>query len=231
MLSADRVAGGLVLLKAVDVVLRGPGAPPLVVWAAAVSAFVGAAVVLLVGRGSRGTWAVLAVATAAVCVDAPVELRRQHLVLLAGVALAATVARDERERLLLWRFQLTALYGTAAAAKLNETFLGGDVLAVALRDGPLPVVRSTGVLLAAGVVVVAVEAALAVTPWVARLRVPGTALAALLHVAALPALASDPFVGLRLLFFGGTAVLLHAASAGLVRPGPRSGSPGGSARR
>ena len=131
------------------------------------------------------------------------------------------MAGDARERLLLWRVQLTALYGIAALAKVNESFLGGDVLARGVIAAPLwsallpppPVV----VLVLAGIALIATEALLAVTPWIPRLRRRGTYLAAGLHGLALPFMATSPLVGLRLVVFGGAAVLLHAASAGLVR--------------
>lgn len=226
VLSADRVVGALVLLKSVDLALRGPGELPAALWAVALAGWAAAGLALaarvLVGRGA---WCGLLLSALAIAVDAPLELRRQHLVLLLGVALAALVARDVAERLLLWRWQLTALYGTATLAKLNESFLGGDVVATALRDGPLPLVLPLPALLVAGLTLLVVEAVLAVTPWVPRWRRPGTALAAVLHLAAVPLLAGDPLVGLRLAFFGGTAVLLHAASAGLlVVPGQRTGA-------
>lgn len=209
MLTADRVVGALVLLKAVDVALRGPGGP---LWAPALAALVAGAAVLLLGRDG---WSLVLAGAVAVAVDAPLELRRQHLVLLAGVALAAVVARDARERLLLWRVQLAVLYGVAALAKANETFLGGDVLALALRDGPLALRLPLPLLLGLGVLVVLVEAALALAPWRPGWRRAGTAAAAVLHTGAL-LLAADALVGLRVVFFGGLAVLLHAASAGLL---------------
>jgi len=62
-----------------------------------------------------------------------------------------------------------------------------------------------------------VEVSLAVAPWVARLRRPGTALAVAFHSATLMLVTNDPLVGLRLVVFGGTAVLLHAASASLLK--------------
>lgn len=74
----------------------------------------------------------------------------------------------------------------------------------------------TPVVIAAGVLLVVVELALAVTPWVPRLRVAGTVLAAGFHLAAVPLVGVEPVVALRLVVFGGLAVLLHAASAGLV---------------
>lgn len=230
VLSADRVVGALVLLKSVDLALRGPGQLPDAVWAVALAGWVAAGLALAAcARVGRTAWCGLLLSGLAIAVDAPLELRRQHLVLLLGTALAAVVARTAGERLQLWRWQLTALYGTATLAKLNESFLGGDVLATALRDGPLPVVLGLPALVAAGLAVLAVEAVLAVTPWLARLRRPGTALAAVLHLAAVPLLAGDPLVGLRLVFFGGLAVLLHATSAGLLAVPERAQPVGASA--
>ena len=101
----------------------------------------------------------------------------QHTVLLAFVGLAGAVARDAAERLVLWRVQLSVLYGVAAVAKLNASFLGGDVLAGSLRDGPLPVSLPLPALLVAGVGVVLLEALLAVAPWVPRFRRPALGVA------------------------------------------------------
>lgn len=205
MLTVGRIVGALVLLKGVDLGLNGTNALLLALWLAAG---------LLLLRDRDLGWPVLLGAGLVLAASSPGELRRQHLVLLIGIALVATVTRDDRERLLLWRTQLSVLYGVAAVAKLNEAFLSGTVLAEALRV-PLPLPA----LLALGVGLLAVEALLAVTPWVPRLRRPGTAVAAALHGTALLVVAGGPLVTLRLVVFGGATVLLHAASAGLVRPG------------
>jgi hypothetical protein len=221
VLNADRLGGALVLIKAVDVAVRGPVELPAPLWAAALAVWVAGGLGLLSGRAARPFWAAVLVAGAGFAVDYPLELRRHHLVLLLAVALGAAVARDRAERLLLWRVELSTLYGVAALAKVNESFLGGDVLARGVVAAPvwsalLPP-PPLALLLLAGVGLIAAEAALAVTPWVPRLRRPGAAVAAVLHGAALPLAATSPLVGLRLLVFGGTAVLLHAASAELVR--------------
>jgi hypothetical protein len=221
-LHADRVVGALVLVKAVDVLARGPSALPAPAWVLVLAAFVSGGAGLAAGtvRRTPGCWALVLGGAAVLAVDFPVDLRRQHLVLLMGVALVALVARDADERLLLWRVQLTALYGVAALAKLNESFLGGDVLVRAVVDAPLwsavlPL-PPPALLVGAGTLLVAAELALAVTPWVARLRVAGTVVAALLHGGVLLLVSTDPLVAVRLVVFGGTAVLLHAVSAGLV---------------
>lgn len=227
MLSADRVAGALVLVKAVDVVARGPQELPAPVWVVVLALWSAAGLALLVGAArGRLWWGLVVLAGAAFAVDYPLDLRRQHLVLLMGMALAATVARTDAERLLLWRAQLSALYGFAAVAKLNESYLGGNVLAGAVFEAPLwssvLAVPTTSVLVLSGVALIAAEGVLAVTPWVPRWRVAGTALAAAVHVGALLFVSDDPLVALRLVVFGGTAVLLHATSAGLVGvSGPR----------
>lgn len=222
VVNADRIAAALVLLKSVDVLFRGPQRWPLLLWFAAISLWLVGAGLLLVASDwsrSRVAWSLVLLGGLGVLADAPVELRWQHTVLLTAVALGAVVARDSSERLLLWRIELSVLYGVAALAKVNESFLGGDVLAravggTALGRSLLP--DSTALLLLAGGAVVLTELVLAVTPWTPRLRVPGTLLAAALHLGGLLLLSVDVLVGLRLLFFGGTAVLLHAASAGLV---------------
>ena len=228
-LDADRVAGALVLLKALDVAVRGPGRLPTTLWALVLAALVGGAASLLaadrapgpLGRSARLRWLVVGVAAAGVVVDLPRELRLQHTVVLLWLAAGAVVARTARERLLLWRVQITALYGASAAAKVNEAYLGGDVMARSVVQEPvwsalLPLPPPT-VLVLMGVGLIATEAALAVTPWVPRLRRPGLALAVALHVVALVLVADAPIVKLRLAFFGGLGVLLHATSAGVLR--------------
>ena len=222
--TADRVVGALVLVKALDVVARGAGQLPAPLWAAVLVVFVTGGAGLLAGPGrrttSRACWTAVLLGAAGIAADFPVDLRRQHLFLLMGVALGALVARGTAERLVLWRVQLSALYAIAALAKVNESFLGGDVLVRAVVAAPfwsalLPF-PPPPVLVVAGVALIAVELLLAVTPWVPRLRRLGTALAAVLHGAVLVLVSTDPLVAGRLLVFGGLAVLLHAASAGLV---------------
>ena len=208
MLTFPRLLGVLVLVKALDVALRDGSLPALAVWGAA-------GVALLLGRDGRLWWAVLLVGGAGLAADLPLDLRRQHLVLLMGVALVGAATARGDERLLLWRLQLTALYGFAAVAKLNETFLSGTVLAAALEGGPVPLPRlPVPVLVALGVALVAVEVLLAVTPWV--LQRAGVLLAAAFHGTALLVVGGGPLVTLRLVVFGGTAVLLHAVVAGVV---------------
>lgn len=212
------------LVKAVDVVARGPAALPPVLWGGVLALWVAGGLALLSSPSqlgvARACWAAVLVAGIGIAVDAPLELGRQHLVLLVGVALVGVVAREDGERLLLWRMQLTALYGVAALSKVNESFLGGDVLAGAVVAAPLwswllPT-PPLALLVLAGVALIATETTLAVTPWVSRLRRPGTVVAALLHGAALLLVSTDPLVALRLVVFGGATVLLHSVSAGLV---------------
>lgn len=212
MLTVGRLGGALVLLKAVDVVARGPDQLPLLLWLAAVSVWVAGAGLLLAGRYERPGWALVLAAGLALAADFPADLRRQHLVLLLLIALVAALTEEARERLLLWRVQLSALYGTAGLAKVNESFLSGTVLASAVPRLPL------ALLVVASVAVVAVELLLAATPWIPRLRRAGVVIASALHLGALALLSVTPEVGLRLVVFGGAAVLLCAVSAGLVTP-------------
>lgn len=215
MLTLPRGIGALALLKALDPLLRGPQDLPLALWAPALAVWVlGGAALLVAQRG----WLLLLAGGLGLAADLPLELRRQHLVLLLLVALAGAVARDDGELLLLVRVQLTALYGVAALAKLNAGFLGGDALAGALAvRPPLPVLLLLGLLVVVG------EALLALAPWVPRLRTAALLLAAALHGGALLLLAGGPLVTLRLAVFGGAAVLLVAVSAGRVPVGaPRT---------
>lgn len=216
MLTAGRIVGALVLLKDVDVVARGPAQQP-VAWALAVGLLAAGGGLLVAGR-ERPAWALVLGGCLAAAVDLPAELIWQHTVLLALVALTAAVSRDDAERLLLWRVQVSALYGVAALAKLNEPYLAGTVLGAAGQDAPLGTGLLTlpplAVLVAASVGLVAVELVLAAAPWVPRLAAPALVLAAAFHVAAVPLAGASPAVALRLVVFGGTSVVLLAAATG-----------------
>lgn len=213
MLTGPRLLGGLVLLKTVDVLARGPvTAAPL--WAVGAVLLAAAGGALLAGCDRAG-WVLVVAGAVVTSVDAPVELRRQHLVLLALVAVAALVSRTAHERQLLWSVQLSALYGVAALAKLNEPYLSGTVLAAALREAPFGAgllgVPPLPVVLAASAGLVLTEVLLALTPWVPRLRRAGLATGALFHAAAVPMAGHEPLVALRLVVFGGTSLVLLAA--------------------
>jgi hypothetical protein len=222
VLTAHRVLGALVVLKAVDVAVRGPASLPAALWATVLAVGVAGGLVLLAGPASavRLGWAAVLVGGAGWAVDLPLELRRQHLVLVLLVAVCVLVARRDGELLWLWRVQLTALYGVAALAKLNESFLGGQALSRAVVQAPLwssllpP--PPTAVLLLAGVALIATEVTLAAAPWLPRWRRAGTVLAVCFHTATLLLVSDGPLVALRLVVFGGTAVTLHATSAGVL---------------
>lgn len=221
MLTAGRVIGALVLVKSVDVGMRGAQDLPTPLWLLSLVLLVFGGALLLAGRERPG-WAALLAGGVLAAVDFPPELRWQHLFLLLLVALAALVARDDAERLLLWRVQLGALYGTAALAKLNTSYLGGDVLAgvantAPLGSGLLPT-PPLAVLLVAGVGLIGVEVLLAVTPWVRRLHGMGLLAAGAFHVVAIPLAGTDPLVALRLVVFGGTSLVLLAACTGRLAP-------------
>lgn len=239
-MSADRLLGGLVALKAVDVIARGPLALPAALWLAVLAAWLLGAGALVSGRllPARAAWALVGLSGIGFAVDLPLELVREHLVLLVAVALVAVVARTTGERLLLVRVQVSTLYGYAALAKVNASFLGGDVLTRAVIEAPawstiLPP-PPTVLLLAAGGAVIATEAALAVSPWVPRLRGPALGVGLVLHTSALVLVGDTPRVALRLVVFGGTAVVLLAVCAGLLRPPAESATKaaaGGAGRR
>lgn len=155
---------------------------------------------------------------AAVLLEQPLELRLQHTVLLAWAALGAVVARDAVERLLLWRVLVSSLYAVAALAKLNESALGGDALALALQDAPfgaglLPLPPPV-LLVGLTVALVAVEVLLALTAWVPALARAGLAVAAVFRVLAVPLAGVEPLVALRLVVFGGASLVLLAACTG-----------------
>lgn len=214
MLTAQRALGAIVLVKAVDLAERGATDLPGALWLLALLVWVVGGLALLAAPG-RLPWALVAASGAALALDSPVDLRRQHLVLLIGLAVAAAVAADDRERLLLWRTQLTALYGFAVLAKLNESFLAGNVLARDVVDAPLwsGLLPTPGpwVLVAASAALVLAELSLGVALWVPRLHRAGLVLAVLLHGGALLLVPTSALVALRLVVFGGAAVVAYAA--------------------
>lgn len=219
MLTAARLLGALVLLKTADVVARGAGtSQPL--WFAGALLLAAGGAALVAGRERPG-WALLLAGAVVTAVDAPVELHRQHLVLLGLTALAALAARTAAERQLLWSVQLSALYGVAALAKLNEPYLSGTVLAAAVAGAPLGTgvlgVPPLPVLLVASVGLVLTEVLLALAPWVPRLRGVGFAVATVFHAVAVPLAGDEPLVALRLTVFGGTSLVLLAAVTGRLR--------------
>lgn len=220
MLTAGRLLGVLVLLKAVDVGVRGPAAGA-ALWVLVVAVLATAGGLLVAGTDRAGWW-VLLLGCALAVAEQPLELRLQHTVLLGWAALGAVVAARDAERLLLWRVLLSALYGVAAVAKLNESYLGGDTLALALTGAPLGSgllpLPPPAVLITAGVALIAVEVVLAVVPWVPRLHRVGLLVAVAFHVAAVPMAGSSPLVSLRLVVFGGTSLVLLAACTGRLAP-------------
>jgi hypothetical protein len=216
VLTLGRVVAVLVAVKAVDVAARGALALPAALWVLSLALLLTGAAVLAFGRETVG-WAGVLAGCVLAAVDFPGDLRRQHLVLLLAVAAVGLVARDDGERLLLLRVQVSALYGTAALAKLNASFLGGDVLGLAVRDAPFGTgllgVPPTPVLLAGSLGLVAVEALLAAAPWWRRLHLPALLLA-------LPVAGVDAGVTLRLVVFGGTSMALLCAVTGRLRLAP-----------
>ena len=216
MLTAGRLLGGLVLLKTVDVVARGAVSSTLL-WVAGALLLAGAGAAL-VARRERPGWALLLAGAVVTAVDAPVELRRQHLVLLGLVALAALVARTDGERRLLWSVQVSALYGIAAAAKLQETYLSGTVIAAAVAGAPfgtgLVGVPPLPLAVAASAGLVLTEVLLALVPWVERLQRVGLAVAGAFHALAVPLAGYEPLVALRLTVFGGASLVLLLSVTG-----------------
>ena len=216
MLSADRLVGGLVLLKTLDLAVRGPADGP-VLWTVATGLLALGGLLLVLDR-TRAGWPVVLAGCIAVVVEQPLELRLQHTVLLAWASLGAVVARDAAERLLLWRVLVSTLYGGAALAKLNESYLGGDALALALTGAPfgtglLPL-PPPALLVPMALGLVAIEVLLATTAWVPRIARAGLAIAAVFHVLAVPLVGVEPLVAARLVVFGGTSYVLLAACTG-----------------
>lgn len=223
MLTLGRVIALLVAVKAVDVAARGALALPVALWLLSLALLLTGAALLTLGR-ERAGWAGVLAGSVLAAVDFPADLRRQHLVLLAAVAVVSLVARDDGERLLLLRVQVSALYGTAALAKLNASFLGGDVLGLAVRAAPFGTgllgVPPTPVLLAGSLGLIAVEALLAAAPWWRRLHLPALLIATVFHLVALPLAGVDALVTLRLVVFGGTSLALLCAVTGRLRLAP-----------
>lgn len=168
-----RCLGLLVVVKAVAIVVRAPVlAQPSELWlvvAAGVLMAVGGAALAL-HRVPRAAAAVVAV-TAGACVG-PLGVYNHHLYLVAVVA--TILALDVRPEVLL-RAQLTIVYAFGALTKVNDGFLSGTELHVSAVEAwawrtLVGVDVPAGVLVAVSVLVVAVEAFLAVAFWSRRTR-------------------------------------------------------------
>lgn len=181
------VFGVLVLLKGVDLAGRGADWRLLAAWCAA-----GAAVVL----GHR--WALLAVSVLSVVVFAA-GFENQHMWLL--IWMPVTFLFPARDRMWLWRWQATILYGFAAVAKLNPDYLSGAVLG---RRFDAPVV----VLVVLSIGGLATEAFLAYGLWRwewAKLLGVG------FHTVVVVVMAVTPLHVVRLAVFAGLVLVLYSA--------------------
>ena len=145
-----------------------------------------------------GVWA-RAAAAGIVVVGALLLLDRvisNHLYLIMLVGILLSVSDSERHfafrprgagpvrawTLFLLGAQLSIVYGFAALAKLNASWLSGHALSAFLAQAILPV-PDVGVLFPiVAVMVVLVEIGLAAAPWSARLRKPAFAVAVIVHM-------------------------------------------------
>jgi predicted DCC family thiol-disulfide oxidoreductase YuxK len=183
---------------------------PLVSWGPAVTdglalfliaTWVASAVAMLIGWRTRWAAAILTMTLAAVLL-LDQQLFSNHLYLMALTCGLLTVAdsgaalsvdarrageRPEIDRWPVWllQFQISAVYGFAALAKLNPDYLSGSVVAATLRrGGPLAVPdswRSMEPMLVLAVLAVCAEGFIAVALWSRRWRPAAFVVALGLH--------------------------------------------------
>lgn len=160
--------------------------PSQAVWALYVSAWLAASVALTSGRAVRpaaGAIAVLAV----VGWLGPVSNLVDGLALFGWFGLILAVTGRDDERALLLRVQVSVVYGFAAIAKLNPTFLDGDQLRGIFRsrgrwEAPVELLEGgTGTAVALGAL--AIEVFLAVALWFPRTRRVAVVVGVVAHVA------------------------------------------------
>lgn len=218
------VAGTAVLAKLVDIVpmlqtladptsLRAPVLGlipypgPIAVWLTTALA-ASAAVLLILNVADRAAAGALALGVAAlILLDA--QLYANHLYLLGLVLLVWALAPSDA-RGPSYRWLVTTVYGFAAVAKLNITYLSGLVLAGNVGTGWLPVPEPFQVwwlMTALATLSVLIEAFLAVGLWLPRWRRDALVAGVILHCSILV------FMGpwLELLIFGAIMISLYTA--------------------
>jgi hypothetical protein len=196
-----RLFGLLVLLKAVDLIVRLEPAGILGFALGAVWAAAGAA--LSIGVARRTACATLVVLVAAI--TAVPELHNQHLWLIGWIAAGLAVLDAAPLRWFL-RAQVTIVYGFAALAKLTPWWLDGSVLAATAGQRwavPMPVWALIAWL------TVATEGWLAVGLWFERTRRASVLLGACLHVGIVLAMSTGATSLVRMLVFNGLMVVLY----------------------
>lgn len=180
--------GGLVLLKTVDFAARGSGEW----WPLFLAAWAGAGVAVCLGR----RWALPAVSVLAVVAFAA-GLENQHMWLL--IWLPVTFLFPTRDRMWLWRWQVTILYGFAAVAKLTPDYLSGAVLGQRIA-------APTVILVALSLGGLATEAFLTYGLWRGeRAKLIGVAF----HTIVVVVMATGPVHAIRLAVFAGLVLLMY----------------------
>ena len=148
---------------------------------------------LTLGVWARGAAAGIVIVGALLLLDRVIS---NHLYLIMLVGILLSISDSERHfalrsrgtgpvrawTLFLLGAQLSIVYGFAALAKLNASWLSGHTLSAFLTQAILPV-PDVGVLFSVvAVMVVLVELGLAAAPWFARLRKPAFVVAVIVHV-------------------------------------------------
>lgn len=201
------------LLEHVPILSPDAVAPLMIVWLCA-------ALLLLLGLGSRASAAVLSLLAFLLLLQDQ-ELYANHFYLLALLCLLLAVAECEAcLSLRAWRagprhevagwpvllleVQLSLVYGFGALAKLNASFLSGQVIAQSLRPEVSAVLASGGQR-ALSLATVALEVFLALGLWWPRTRALAAALGIVLHLGIVLGMGPD----LKLLVFAIESVALY----------------------
>lgn len=153
---------------------------------------------------------------------------QNHIAWLAWLALTFVIFRDRGQQRFIVRWQLSILYGFAAAVKLHSDWLSGAILES--RGLAIPF----GLAQPAALATVVVEAWLAVAIWRPRWRWPAIGAAVVTHSAFVAGGGASSFARTGLLVFAITCVGFIAWSTTPARvaerqAGPRTGQAGASA--
>jgi predicted DCC family thiol-disulfide oxidoreductase YuxK len=235
------IIGALAILKGIDIAIQMADAvgQPRLSWFGSVPDLIippsvvvitlvwfTAAIALTIGWRPRIASAALCVIVAGL-IAADRTLYNQHLYLLGVVCLVLSLADDvpagsERRWVARWPltllgFQMSAVYGFGALAKLSLDFVTGTVLFAVFAQQPITSLAGgwlldASVLVPLSILVIAAELVLSIGPWFPRARSTVLAVAGPLHLGMLFLLPLSAGGAMRLAVFGGIqlAILLVA---------------------